>query len=204
MSRPPHVIGPPDVIPGAMRIIRPIANLNCDGARVSGISPAVVRPWTTIIGSVPGITSSVIPIASTCADDDRKEKKQERPPSQSGFHFIPVRGRFRVPDTNNIRFHNNRIRIRVSFHAPAPGSSVNFLAVLHWPRIAVTIIVTQQNPAMFIAKTTRYTTPWSSIASATFTNPAIFAPTTRLPGCPYSAAVSHAFLWIVVMIWRSR
>src|SRR5439155_3436917 len=49
-----------------------------------------------------------------------------------------------------------------------------------------------------------YTTPWSSIASATFTKPVMFAPTTRLPGCPYSAAVSHAFLKIVDMMWRKR
>jgi hypothetical protein len=34
MSRPPDVIGPPDVIPGAMRVIRPIANLDRDGAWV--------------------------------------------------------------------------------------------------------------------------------------------------------------------------
>src|SRR5207247_8187048 len=49
-----------------------------------------------------------------------------------------------------------------------------------------------------------YTTPWSSIASATFANPAMFAPTTRLPRCPYSAAVSQAFSWIVAMMWRKR
>jgi hypothetical protein len=34
-----------------------------------------------------------------------------------------------------------------------------------------------------------YTNPWKSIASATLTNPAILAPTTRFPGCPYSCAV---------------
>src|SRR6266513_1786969 len=42
------------------------------------------------------------------------------------------------------------------------------------------------------------------MASATFTNPAMFAPTTRLPGWPYSAAVSHEFLKIVDMMWRKR
>ena len=34
------------------------------------------------------------------------------------------------------------------------------------------------------SRRTDYTTPWSSMASATFTKPAMFAPTTRLPGCP--------------------
>src|SRR5512133_1008535 len=32
----------------------------------------------------------------------------------------------------------------------------------------------------------------------------MFAPTTRLLGYPYSSAVSHAFLWIVNMMWRKR
>src|SRR5262249_52582227 len=49
-----------------------------------------------------------------------------------------------------------------------------------------------------------YTTPWSSIASATLTKPAMFAPTTRLPGWPYSSAVSQEFLKIVDMMWRKR
>src|SRR4029453_16040127 len=42
------------------------------------------------------------------------------------------------------------------------------------------------------------------MASATFTNPAMFAPTTRLPGWPYSSAVSHDVLKIVDMMWRKR
>ena len=42
------------------------------------------------------------------------------------------------------------------------------------------------------------------MASATFTKPAMLAPTTRLPGCPYSSAVSQEFLKILDMIWRNR
>jgi hypothetical protein len=57
VSRPPDVIGPPDVIPGAMRVIRPIANLDrddawgCDIARRTGITGSV---WaiTRVTGSV--------------------------------------------------------------------------------------------------------------------------------------------------------
>src|SRR5205814_3085574 len=42
------------------------------------------------------------------------------------------------------------------------------------------------------------------MASATFTNPAMLAPTTRLPCCPYSSAVSQEFLKIVDTMWRNR
>src|SRR4029077_10497435 len=42
------------------------------------------------------------------------------------------------------------------------------------------------------------------MASATFTNPAMFAPTTRLPDCPYSSAVSQEVLKMVDMMWRNR
>jgi hypothetical protein len=118
MSRPPHVIGPPDVIPGATRVIRPIANLNCDGARVSGISSAVVRPWTTIIGSVPRI-SSISSFTSACTERDRNQKQQQCRPFQSRFCSRSCGKCFRLRVFNNIRFHNNRIRIRVNFHAPA-------------------------------------------------------------------------------------
>ena len=132
MSRPPHVIGPPDVIPGAMRVIRPIANLNCDGARVSGISSAVVRPWTTIIGSIPGITSSVIPITSACTERDRNQKQQQCGPFQSRFCSRSCGKCFRLRVFNNIRFHHNGIRIRVSFHAPAPGEERQFPSSSKW------------------------------------------------------------------------
>jgi hypothetical protein len=42
------------------------------------------------------------------------------------------------------------------------------------------------------------------MASATLTKPAMLAPTTRLPGAPYSSAVWAAFWWIVTMMWRRR
>ena len=72
MSRPPDVIGPPDVIPGAMRVIRPIAYRDCDGAwggdiaRGTGITGSV---WaiTRVTGSVRRRTSIIIS-ASACTD----------------------------------------------------------------------------------------------------------------------------------------
>jgi hypothetical protein len=109
-----------------MRVIRPIANLNCDGARVSGISWAVVRPGTTIIGSVPGI-STISPFTSARTERDRNQKQQQCRPFQSRFCF---RSCLRV--FNNIRSHNNRIRIRVSFHAPAPGQKRQFPGSSTW------------------------------------------------------------------------
>jgi hypothetical protein len=131
-----------------MRVIRPIANLNCDGARVSGISRAVVRPWTTIIGSVPRI-SSISSFTSACTERDRNQKQQQCRPFQSRFCSRSCGECFRLRMFNNIRYHNNGIRIRVSFHAPPRGRSVNFpQAGLHGLRIAVTINMTQQNPAM--------------------------------------------------------
>lgn len=40
----------------------------------------------------------------------------------------------------------------------------------------------------------RYTTPWSSMPSATLTKPAMFAPTMRLPGLPVSRSVPGILL----------
>jgi len=153
MSRPPDVIGVAHVITSAAIIIRPIANLDRNGARVSCIPRTVawaIRPWTTIIGSVPRI-SSISSFTSACTERDRDQKQQQCRPFQSRFCSRSCGKCFRLCVFNNIRFHNNDIRIRVSFHAPPHGSSVNVpRAVLRWPGIAVTINVTQQNPAMFI------------------------------------------------------
>src|SRR5712672_1264348 len=63
VSRPPDVIGAAYVITWAAIIIRPVANLDCNGARVSGISRAV----TAVIWSVPRI-SSISPFTSACTE----------------------------------------------------------------------------------------------------------------------------------------
>ena len=41
--------------------------------------------------------------------------------------------------------------------------------------------------------TSSYTSPWSSMALATFKKPPMLAPFTRLPGVPYFSAVSKQF-----------
>ena len=150
VSRSPNVIRPAHVITSPAIVIRPVANLDRNGAWVSCIPWAVVRPWTTIIGSVPRI-SSITSFTSACTERDRDQKQQQCRPFQSRFCSRSCGECFRLRVFKNIRFHNNGIRIRVSLHAPPHGSSVNFpRAVLRWPGIAVTINVTQQNPAMFI------------------------------------------------------
>jgi len=118
MSRPPDVIGAAHVITSTASVIRPIANLNCDGARVSGISWAVAWPVTSVVRSVPRITS-VISIASTCDERDRNQKQKERQPFQSPFCSIPGGTCFRLRGINNVRFHIMIFRIRQSFHVPA-------------------------------------------------------------------------------------
>src|SRR6266576_2811455 len=67
VSRPPDVIGAAYVITRAASIIRPVANLDCNGARVSGISWAVARTVTAVIWSVPRI-SSISPFTSACTE----------------------------------------------------------------------------------------------------------------------------------------
>jgi len=151
MSRSPNVIRPAHVITSTAIVIRPVANLDCNGAWVSCIPWAVVRPRTTIIGSVPRI-SSITSFTSACTERDRDQKQQQCRPFQSRFCSRSCGKCFRLRVFKNIPFHNNGIRIRVSLHAPPHGSSVNFpRAVLRWPGIAVTINVTHQNPAMFIS-----------------------------------------------------
>jgi len=112
MSRLPDVIGAAHVITSTASVIRPIANLNCNGARAS-----VVRR-RSIIRSVPRITS-VISIASTRTEYERNQKQKERQPFQSPFCFIPDGTCFRVRMINNVCFHIMIFRIRLSFHAPA-------------------------------------------------------------------------------------
>jgi hypothetical protein len=64
---PPDVIGAAYVITRTTSIIPPVANLDCNGARVSGISWAVARPVTAVIWSVPRI-SSISPFTSACTE----------------------------------------------------------------------------------------------------------------------------------------
>ena len=118
MSRPPDVIGPPDVIPGAASIVRPIANRHYDSPTASVVRRAPV------IRSVSRVTS-VITVTSTCSDDDRKTSKQESCPFQSRFHSVPDASSFRLPVINNVGFHTFIIRIRESFHAPAANRSAD-------------------------------------------------------------------------------
>jgi hypothetical protein len=190
MSRSPTVIGTAYVITRTTSIIRPVANLDRNRAWIACVGPAIIRPSaiigsSSIIGSVARI-SSISPFTSACTEGHRNQKQQQCRPFQSRFCSRSCGKCFRLRVSNNIRFHNNGIRIRVSFHAPPHGSSVNSSqAVLHWPRIAVTIKMCRNRTRRCVpTQATRYTTPWSSIAPATFTKPAMFAPTTRLPGCP--------------------
>src|SRR6266446_374189 len=107
MSRNPDVIGAAHVITCAASVIRPIADLDRDGAwvaiaRVTGITRSV---WaiTCVTRSVPRTIIS----ASACTDRHRKEKKQENRPFWPGFRSIPDgdRFRFRVSGINNVHFH---------------------------------------------------------------------------------------------------
>jgi hypothetical protein len=138
MSRPPDVIGPPDVIARAASIVRPIANRDRDGAWVSCIpctvtgsvrATAVIRPsiipsstgvvraiavvWATAI-----IATAVIRIgASPCANHDNNEQEPENRPLSSHYGF-GVTGRcLRFPMINSIGFHTFIIRIRPNFCA---------------------------------------------------------------------------------------
>jgi hypothetical protein len=117
VSRPPDVIGPPDVIPRAASIVRPIANRDRDGAWVSCI------PWT-VTGSVPAtavirpsippstgvvraiavvratavIATAVIRIgASACANHDNNEQEPENCPLSSHCGFAVTGSCLRFP-----------------------------------------------------------------------------------------------------------
>jgi hypothetical protein len=120
MSRPPDVIGAADVITSTASVIRPIANLHRDGARVSGISWAVARAIgaiTSVIWSVSWITT-IIPFTSRCTEGDRNQNQHECGPFRFRFCSTFCGNCFRLPMINNVRFHTLIIRIRNSFHAP--------------------------------------------------------------------------------------
>jgi hypothetical protein len=114
VSRPPDVIGPPDVIPRAASIVRPIANLDRDGAWVSCI------PWT-VTGSVRAtavIATAVIRIgASACANHDNNEQEPENRPLSSHYGLGVTGSCLRFPMINSLGFHTFVIRIRPNFCA---------------------------------------------------------------------------------------
>jgi hypothetical protein len=173
MSRLPDVIGPPDVIPGAMRVIRPIANLDRDGAWVGiargtgitgcvwAISRVTASVWATrvtasvwatrVTGSVCWGTSIIIS-APACTNRDRNEKEQENRPFRSGFRAILGGDRLRLRVINNIHFH----------------------IMIYGLRAAFTRLSLSKQSQKSASPRSDYTTPWSSMASATFTNPAMF------------------------------
>ncbi len=121
MSRAPDVVAAAHVIPRTARIVRPITNLDRDGAwvrsipwitwpvraRISVIRPAIV-PWVI----------AVITGASACADRDENNKEQERRPIRSHSRSIPGGDRLHLRLINNVQFHIIYIRIRLSSHAP--------------------------------------------------------------------------------------
>jgi hypothetical protein len=113
VSRPPDVIRAAHVITCAAIVIRPIANLDRDGAwvaiaRVSGITGSV---WARarVTGSVRRI-STIIISASACTDSQRKKKEQENRPFWPGFRSIPDGDRLRFRVINNVHFHHIRLR----------------------------------------------------------------------------------------------
>jgi hypothetical protein len=123
VSRPPDVIGPPDVVPSTTSIIWPIAYRDRDGAWGGDIA----RGGTGITGSVWAITRITAPVratsvtsviwtgpvsspvrtavivgAPTCTERDRNYEEQESRPSRSRFRSN-LGGDLRV--INNVRFH---------------------------------------------------------------------------------------------------
>jgi hypothetical protein len=145
MSRPPDVIGPPYVIPGAMRVIRPIANLDRDGAWVGiargtgitgcvwAISRVTASVWVTRVTASVWVTrvtasvwatrvtgsvcwgTSIIISAPACTNRDRNEKEQENRPFRSGFRAILGGDRLRLRVINNIHFHILIYGLRAAF-----------------------------------------------------------------------------------------
>src|SRR5437879_2393336 len=129
MSRPPDVIGAADVITRAASVIRPIANLDRDGAwvgnaRGTGITRSVWAVsritgavWATIIRSVSRIRAVILIFASAYTERNRKQKEEEEH-RQFPYRFRSIAGgdRLLLRAINNLHLHTNHIRIRQSFH----------------------------------------------------------------------------------------
>src|SRR5437879_5662880 len=116
VSRPPDVIRAAHVITCAAIVIRPVANLDRDGAWVTRVTGSVRWISTIIIG------------ASACTDSYRKEKEQENRPFWLGFRSIPDGDRLRFRVINKVHFHHIRLRrnftrlnSRTSARNPARG-----------------------------------------------------------------------------------
>jgi len=67
---PPDVIGATYVITRAANIVRPIADLDCNGAHTAVVGPAAIIRPRTVIRSVPG-SRGIIVGASTDAKSGR-------------------------------------------------------------------------------------------------------------------------------------
>jgi len=67
---PPDVIGAAYVITRAANVVRPIANLDCNGAHTAVVGPAAIIGPRTVIRSVPG-SRRIIVGASTDAKSGR-------------------------------------------------------------------------------------------------------------------------------------
>src|SRR5437879_2929464 len=106
MPRNPDVIGATHIITRAASVIRPISNLDRDGAWVASITGSAVWARTRVTGAVRRITTVIIS-ASACTDSQGKEKKQENRPFWPSCRSIPDgnRLRFRVSVINNVHFH---------------------------------------------------------------------------------------------------
>lgn len=121
MSRAPDVIAAAHVIPRTARIVRPITNLDCDGAWVRSIPP-ITWPVRAIISVIrPAIVPWVIAViigASACADRDENKKGQERWPVRFHSRSVPGGDRLHLRLINDVHFHIIYIRIWQSSHAP--------------------------------------------------------------------------------------
>jgi len=131
MSWPPDVIGAAHVITSAASVIRPIANLDRDGAwggdiaRGTGITGSV---WAITRITAPVRTASIIrtgPVsrrssvitavivgAPTCTERDRNYEEQDNLPFWSHSRSIPGGEGLHLRVINNVHFHIIDIRIR--------------------------------------------------------------------------------------------
>jgi hypothetical protein len=74
MSRAPHIIGAAHVIAGATRVIRSIADLDRDCARVAIPRVRTVTRISRVISRpIPGIAAIIIISATACPDPQAKE-----------------------------------------------------------------------------------------------------------------------------------
>jgi hypothetical protein len=110
MSRSPDVVGPAHIITRAASIIGPIANLDCDTARVGAIARAVtvsiwaISPITRPV--VPWMPSVILIFASAYTERNRKQKKEEEHrPFPYGFRSISGGDPLFLRAINNLHFH---------------------------------------------------------------------------------------------------